>query len=106
MHQVHINYFPPKGYNKEAWDAIQLFGWLGYEMELKINFQCRDSILAAPLVLDLALFMDLAARHGETGIQSWLGGYFKSPAAREGERVVNDLNLQIEVIEAKLRGWL
>ncbi len=106
VHQVHINYFPPKGDNKEAWDAIQLFGWLGYEMELKINFQCRDSILAAPLVLDLALFMDLAARHGETGIQSWLGGYFKSPAARAGEQVTNDLNLQIAVIEAKLRGWM
>jgi len=75
-------------------------------MELKINFQCRDSILAAPLVLDLALFMDLAARRGETGIQSWLGGYFKSPAARAGEQVTNDLNLQIAVIETKLRGWM
>lgn len=105
-HQVRINYFPPKGDNKEAWDAIQLFGWLGYEMELKLNFQCRDSILAAPLVLDLALFTDLAARKGETGIQSWLGGYFKSPAAREGEKVVNDLGLQIDAIKAKLRGWI
>lgn len=105
-HQVHINYFPPKGDNKEAWDAIQLFGWLGYEMELKINFQCRDSILAAPLVLDLALFMDLAARQGESGIQSWLGGYFKSPAAREGEKVVNDLGLQVDLIKAKLRSWM
>jgi myo-inositol-1-phosphate synthase len=106
VHQIHINYFPPKGDNKESWDSIQLFGWLGYAMEIKINFQCRDSILAAPLVLDLALLMDLAARKGETGVQSWLGGYFKSPAARTGEAVINDFSLQIEVIENKLRGWL
>jgi myo-inositol-1-phosphate synthase len=106
VHQVHINYFPPKGDNKEAWDAIQLFGWLGYEMELKINFQCRDSVLAAPLVLDLALYIDLAARRGESGIQSWLGGYFKSPATRQGEAVTNDLSLQIEALEARLRGWI
>jgi myo-inositol-1-phosphate synthase len=105
-HQVHINYFPPKGDNKEAWDAIQLFGWLGYEMELKINFQCRDSILAAPLVLDLALLIDLAARRGERGVQSWLGGYFKGPAARDGETVSNDLQVQLAQLEAKLRGWL
>lgn len=105
-HQVYINYFPPKGDNKEAWDAIQLFGWLGYEMELKINFQCRDSILAAPLVLDLALLIDLAARRGEKGVQSWLGGYFKSPAALPGEKLSNDLHVQLAVIEAKLRGWL
>jgi myo-inositol-1-phosphate synthase len=106
VHQIHINYFPPKGDNKESWDSVQLFGWMGYGMELKINFQCRDSILAAPLVLDLALLMDLAARKGESGIQSWLGGYFKSPAARAGESVINDFSLQIEVIENKLRGWL
>jgi myo-inositol-1-phosphate synthase len=106
VHQVHINYFPPKGDNKEAWDAIQLFGWLGYEMELKINFQCRDSILAAPLVLDLALFIDLAARRGERGIQSWLGGYFKCPAALPEEKIVNDLHVQLEVLDKKLSGWL
>jgi myo-inositol-1-phosphate synthase len=106
VHQVHINYFPPKGDNKEAWDAIQLFGWLGYEMELKINFQCRDSILAAPLVLDLALLIDLAARHGERGVQSWLGGYFKSPATLPDTRVINDLNLQLAALDAKLRSWL
>ncbi|MBI5689768.1 MAG: inositol-3-phosphate synthase [Verrucomicrobia bacterium] len=104
-HQVHINYYPPKGDNKEAWDAIQLFGWLGYEMELKINFQCRDSIMAAPLVLDLALFTDLAARRGERGVQSWLGGYFKNPAALAGEKVSNDLHVQIGCLEEKLRGW-
>ena len=105
-HQVHINYFPPKGDNKEAWDAIQLFGWLGYELELKINFQCRDSILAAPLVLDLALLTDLAARQGESGIQSWLGSYFKCPATRENEKVCNDLHVQLAQLEAKLRSWL
>ncbi len=106
VHQVHINYFPPKGDNKEAWDAIQLFGWLGYEMELKINFQCRDSILASPLVLDLALLLDLAARRGEHGVQEWLGGYFKSPATVDGGRVINDLNAQLAVLDAKLRSWL
>ncbi len=105
-HQVHINYYPPKGDNKESWDAIQLFGWLGYEMELKINFQCRDSVLAAPLVLDLALFADLAARRGESGVQSWLGGYFKGPAARDGETVSNDLHVQLSQLEDKLRSWL
>jgi myo-inositol-1-phosphate synthase len=105
-HQVHINYYPPKGDNKEAWDAIQLFGWLGYEMELKLNFQCRDSIMAAPLVLDLALLIDLAARRGERGVQSWLGGYFKCPATLPGEKLVNDLHVQVGIIEDKLRGWL
>jgi myo-inositol-1-phosphate synthase len=104
-HQVHIHYFPPKGDNKEAWDSIQLFGWLGYEMELRVNFQCRDSILAAPLVLDLALLLDLAARKGEGGTQSWLGGYFKSPAARPGEPILNDLHVQHSRIEERLRDW-
>lgn len=105
-HQVHIHYFPPKGDNKEAWDAIQLFGWLGYEMELKVNFQCRDSVLAAPLVLDLALLLDLAARRGAAGTQSWLGGYFKCPAALPGEAVSNDPHIQLATLEEKLRGWL
>ena len=104
-HQVHINYFPPKGDNKEAWDAVQLFGWLGYEMELKINFQCRDSILAAPLVLDLALLIDLAGRCGAPGPQSWLGGYFKSPALRDGEEVLNDFHGQLAAIERQLNAW-
>ncbi len=105
-HQVHINYFPPKGDNKEAWDAVQLFGWLGYEMSLKINFECRDSILAAPLVLDLALFADLAARRGAKGIQSWLAGYFKCPAGRPGERVSNDLHVELAALDAQLREWV
>lgn len=105
-HQVHINYYPPKGDNKEAWDAIQLFGWLGYEMELKVNFECRDSVLAAPLVLDLALLIDLAAQKRSAGIQSWLGGYFKGPGHNPGEPVSNDLHVQIGVIEERLRGWL
>ena len=105
-HQVHINYYPPKGDNKESWDAIQLFGWLGYEMELKVNFQCRDSVLAAPLVLDLALLIDLAAQRKAGGIQSWLGGYFKGPGHNPGEKVSNDLHVQIGVIEAQLQAWL
>jgi myo-inositol-1-phosphate synthase len=75
-------------------------------MELKVNFQCRDSIMAAPLVLDLALLIDLAARRGERGVQSWLGGYFKGPATLPGEKLVNDLHVQVGIIEAKLRGWL
>ena len=78
-HVVRINYYPPRGDNKEGWDNIDLFGWLGYPMQLKINFLCRDSILAAPIVLDLALFLDLAGRAGMSGIQEWLSFYFKSP---------------------------
>lgn len=106
VHQVHINYFPPKGDNKEAWDSIQLAGWLGYEMELKVNFQCRDSILAAPLVLDLALLADLAARKGEKGLQPWLGGFFKNPATLPGEIPENDLSRQMETLERKLVSWM
>ena len=106
-HQIHINYFPPKRDNKEAWDSIQLAGWLGYGVELKINFQCRDSILAAPLVLDLALFADLAARRGCAGVQSWLGGYFKAPAiGDDGAPVTNDLHLQHAALEAQLSRWV
>lgn len=101
-HQIHINYFPPKGDNKESWDAIQLFGWLGYEMELKINFQCRDSILAAPLALDIVLLLDLAARQGERGAQSWMGAFFKNPIVRSGEKVTNDLRLQMKNVYEKL----
>ena len=81
-HVVRINYYPPRGDNKEGWDNIDLVGWLGYQMQLKINFLCRDSILAAPLVLDLALFLDLAKRAGLSGIQEWLSFYFKSPDVR------------------------
>ncbi|RPJ85019.1 MAG: inositol-3-phosphate synthase, partial [Acidobacteria bacterium] len=78
-HVVRINYYPPRGDNKEGWDNIDLFGWLGYPMQLKINFLCRDSILAAPIVLDVVLFLDLAKRAGWSGIQEWLSFYFKSP---------------------------
>ena len=81
-HKVRINYYPPRGDNKEGWDNIDIFGWLGYPMQIKVDFLCRDSILAAPLVLDLALFFDLAQRAGLTGIQEWLSFYFKSPQAR------------------------
>ncbi len=78
-HKVRINYYPPRGDNKEGWDNLDIFGWLGYPMQIKIDFLCRDSILAAPIVLDLALFLDLAARSGMAGIQEWLSFYFKSP---------------------------
>jgi myo-inositol-1-phosphate synthase len=78
-HKVRINYYPPRGDNKEGWDNIDIFGWLGYPMQVKIDFLCRDSILAAPLLLDLALFLDLAKRAGMKGIQEWLSFYFKSP---------------------------
>ena len=78
-HKVRINYYPPRGDNKEGWDNIDIFGWLGYPMQIKVDFLCRDSILAAPLVLDLVLFMDLAQRAGLKGIQEWLSFYFKSP---------------------------
>jgi myo-inositol-1-phosphate synthase len=78
-HKVRINYYPPRGDQKEAWDNIDIFGWLGYEMQIKVNFLCRDSILAAPIVLDLIIFMDLAQRAGMDGIQEWMSFYFKSP---------------------------
>ena len=81
-HVVRINYYPPRGDNKEGWDNIDIFGWLGYPMQIKIDFLCRDSILAAPIVLDLALFMDLAQRAGMRGIQEWLSFYFKTPDDR------------------------
>ncbi|MBI2343136.1 MAG: inositol-3-phosphate synthase [Deltaproteobacteria bacterium] len=83
-HKVCINYYPPRGDNKEGWDNIDIFGWLGYAMQIKIDFLCRDSILAAPIVLDLALFLDLAKRAGLKGIQEWLSFYLKSPMVKEG----------------------
>ena len=83
-HVVRINYYPPRGDNKEGWDNIDIFGWLGYPMQLKINFLCRDSILAAPIVADVALFLDLAQRSGMSGIQEWLSFYFKSPMYAQG----------------------
>ncbi len=102
-HKVSINYYPPRGDNKEGWDNIDLFGWLGYPMQLKINFLCRDSILAAPIVLDLALFSDLAARAGMSGIQEWLSFYYKSPMAAPGLDPEHDLFIQQMKLKNNLR---
>jgi myo-inositol-1-phosphate synthase len=102
-HKVRINYYPPRGDNKESWDNIDLFGWLDYPMEIKINFLCRDSILAAPVMLDLILFMDLAQRAGMHGIQEWLSFYFKSPMVKEGLYPENDLFIQRSKLENTLR---
>jgi myo-inositol-1-phosphate synthase len=104
-HLVRINYYPPRGDNKEAWDNIDIFGWLGYPMQIKINFLCIDSILAAPLVLDLALFLDLAKRAGLYGIQEWLSFYFKSPQTAEGLYPENDLFIQLTKLKNTLR-WM
>jgi len=104
-HKVHINYYPPRGDNKEGWDNIDLFGWLHYPMQLKINFLCRDSILAAPLVLDLALFLDLAARADRHGIQEWLSFYFKSPMHARGLYPEHDLSIQLKKLKNTLREW-
>lgn len=102
-HKVRINYYPPRGDNKEGWDNIDIFGWLGYPMQIKLDFLCRDSILAAPLVLDLALFMDLAARAGMSGIQEWLSFYFKSPMVAEGLYPEHDLFIQLKKLKNTLR---
>jgi myo-inositol-1-phosphate synthase len=102
-HVVRINYYPPRGDNKEGWDNIDLFGWLGYRMQLKINFLCRDSILAAPIVLDVALFLDLAKRTGMGGIQEWLSFYFKSPMAAPGLYPEHDLFIQLMKLKNTLR---
>ena len=102
-HVVRINYYPPRGDNKEGWDAIDIFGWLGYPMQIKIDFLCRDSILAAPLVLDLALFMDLAKRSGMTGIQEWLSFYWKSPMTADGLYPEHDLFIQLMKLKNTLR---
>ena len=104
-HKVRINYYPPRGDDKEGWDNIDLFGWLGRRMQLKIDFLCSDSILAAPLVLDLALFMDLAKRSGMSGIQEWLSFYFKSPQYAEGLYPEHDLFIQQTKLKNTLR-WL
>ena len=93
-HKVDINYYPPRGDNKESWDNIDIFGWMDYPMQIKVNFLCRDSILAAPVVLDLVLFMDLAARANMHGIQEWLSFYWKSPMVGEGLYAENDLFVQ------------
>jgi myo-inositol-1-phosphate synthase len=102
-HVVRINYYPPRGDNKEGWDNIDLVGWLGYKMQLKINFLCRDSILAAPLVLDLVLFLDLAKRAGMSGIQEWLSFYFKSPVHAPGLYPEHDLFIQLMKLKNTLR---
>jgi myo-inositol-1-phosphate synthase len=102
-HLVRINYYPPRGDNKEGWDNIDLVGWLGYPMQLKINFLCRDSILAAPIVLDVALFMDLAKRAGMSGVQEWLSFYFKSPVHAEGLYPEHDLFIQLMKLKNTLR---
>jgi myo-inositol-1-phosphate synthase len=91
MHKVRINYYPPRGDNKEGWDNIDIFGWMGYPMQIKVDFLCRDSILAAPVALDLILFMDLARRAGMSGVQDWLSFYFKSPMHERSVKPVFDL---------------
>lgn len=102
-HVVRINYYPPRGDNKEGWDNIDIRGWLGYKMQIKIDFLCRDSILAAPLALDLALFMDLAQRAGMKGIQEWLSFYFKAPQTAPGLYPEHDLFIQLMKLKNTLR---
>ena len=102
-HVVRINYYPPRGDNKEGWDNIDIFGWLGYPMQLKINFLCRDSILAAPIVLDSALFLDLAQRAGMSGIQEWLSFYFKAPMHAPEVYPEHDLFIQLMKLKNTLR---
>jgi myo-inositol-1-phosphate synthase len=102
-HVVRINYYPPRGDNKEGWDNVDIFGWLNYKMQLKVNFLCRDSILAAPIVLDVALFLDLAKRAGMAGIQEWLSFYFKSPQHAPGLYPEHDLFIQLMKLKNTLR---
>ncbi len=102
-HKVRINYYPPHGDNKESWDNIDIFGWLGYKMQIKINFLCRDSILAAPVALDLALFIDLAQRAGMSGIQEWLSFYLKSPQTAPGLPPEHDIFKQLMKLQNTLR---
>jgi myo-inositol-1-phosphate synthase len=102
-HKVRINYYPPRGDNKEGWDNIDIFGWLGYPMQIKVDFLCRDSILAAPIVLDLVLFLDLAQRCGMSGIQEWLSFYFKSPMCAPELYPEHDLFIQLMKLKNTLR---
>ena len=102
-HKVRINYYPPRGDEKEAWDNIDLFGWMGYPMTIKVNFLCRDSILAAPLALDLVLFSDVALRAGLSGIQEWLSFYCKAPMHKDGDKPVHDLFKQFAMLKNKVR---
>jgi len=105
FHKVSINYYPPRGDNKEGWDNIDIFGWLNYPMQIKVDFLCRDSILAAPLALDLVLFSDLAQRAGLGGIQEWLSFYFKSPQVAPGLYAEHDLFIQLTKLKNTLR-WI
>lgn len=102
-HKVRINYYPPRKDNKEAWDNIDIFGWMGYPMEIKVNFLCRDSILAAPIALDLVLFSDLAARAGMKGIQTWLSFFCKSPMHDNEHQPVHDLFQQWRMLKKTIR---
>jgi len=102
-HKVRINYYPPRGDQKEAWDNIDIFGWLGYPMQIKVNFLCRDSILAAPIVLDLIIFMDLAQRAGMKGVQEWMAFYFKSPMHDESLYPEHDIFIQSMKLKNTLR---
>jgi myo-inositol-1-phosphate synthase len=102
-HVVRINYYPPRGDNKEGWDNVDIFGWLGYPMQIKIDFLCRDSILAAPIVLDLALFLDLAQRTGMKGVQEWLSFYFKSPQTAPKLYPEHDIFIQLMKLKNTLR---
>ena len=104
-HKVRINYYPPRGDNKEGWDNIDIFGWLNYPMQIKVDFLCRDSILAAPIVLDLVLFLDLAQRAGMRGIQEWLSFYFKSPMTAPTLYPEHDLFIQLMKLKNTLR-WM
>ncbi len=105
-HKVRIDYYPPRGDEKEGWDNIDIFGWLGYPMQIKINLLARDSILAAPIVLDLALFMDLASRAGESGVQEWLSFYFKAPQASGPAKPEHDIFIQQTKMKNTLREWM
>ncbi len=102
-HKIAINYYPPRGDQKEGWDCIDIFGWLGYPMQIKVDFLCRDSILAAPLVLDLVLFMDLAQRAGMVGIQEWLSFYFKNPQCSPNLYAEHDLFIQLTKLKNTIR---
>jgi len=105
-HKVRIEYYPPRGDAKEGWDNVDLFGWLGYPMQLKINFLCRDSILAAPVVLDLVLLTDLAQRQGERGLLPWLSFFFKDPLCPQGVEPEHDLFLQHRLLLQHLAGYI
>jgi len=102
-HRVDINYYPPRKDNKESWDNIDIFGWMNYPMQIKINFLCRDSILAAPICLDLMLFTDIALRAGMSGVQEWLSFYVKKPMTYDGERPVHDLFQEFAMLKNQIR---